>query len=116
MSESPPDTTDASVLGKRDRNGQQDEQATNNEEHTSKKMNIEDDSDSDDDVGPMPVAPGAAAAKKKRKGASGSVRWKCSKLNITQFYRTRSYTSNISRRQTNTTSPSCTEILLTLPS
>lgn len=70
MSESPPDTTDASVLGKRDRSGQQDEQPTVNEDHTSKKMNIEDDTDSDDDVGPMPVAPGTTAAKKKRKGMS----------------------------------------------
>jgi hypothetical protein len=74
MSESSPDTTDASVLGKRDRNGQQDDQATTHEEHTSKKMNTEDDSDSDDDVGPMPIAPGAAVAKKKRKGASDSLR------------------------------------------
>lgn len=62
---------DASVLGKRSRNGQEGEEHNTKEvEAQPHPMDAED--DSDDDVGPMPMPVDAAGpvAKKKRKGQS----------------------------------------------
>lgn len=67
MSESSEDTHDATVLGKRDRNGANDEIASNNAEPPTKKPATDGESD-DDDVGPMPLPAEAVAVKKKRKG------------------------------------------------
>ena len=67
MSDSSPETPDASVLGKRVRNtaGQND----NDLQDSNKNTTIEDDSD-DDDVGPMPMSAEAPTAKKKRRGVT----------------------------------------------
>jgi len=63
MSDPSSDKQDVSILGKRDRNGE------NETEHASKKVTVDEDSD-DDDVGPMPMpADAPSAAKRKRKGA-----------------------------------------------
>jgi peptidylprolyl isomerase domain and WD repeat-containing protein 1 len=61
---------DASVLGKRDRNGPEVDIAQDAEMNPPSVA--QDDDESDDDVGPMPVPEGAssnAVTKKKRKGA-----------------------------------------------
>lgn len=61
---------DASVLGKRTRNGEDTEmKAEEVEERRDQAMDADDDDD-DDDVGPMPMPAGAEThvAKKKRKG------------------------------------------------
>lgn len=69
---------DASVLGKRSRNGQE------AEEHSAKEVQAQPDpmdaeDDSDDDVGPMPMPVDAAGpvAKKKRKGQCAIPRTVC---------------------------------------
>lgn len=67
MSESAEDMQDASILGKRERNGPNDYTEPEEADHASKKMAIEEESD-DDDVGPMPLPADAVVAKKKRKG------------------------------------------------
>lgn len=62
---------DASVLGKRARNGP--EADISEDADMNPPSATQDDDDSDDDVGPMPMpegAPANAATKKKRKGAS----------------------------------------------
>ena len=65
------DTEDATVLGKRTRNGvpPSDEKPVAGNEQTEGHNDM--DEDSDDDVGPMPMPAeqGNGAAKKKRKGA-----------------------------------------------
>jgi len=66
---------DASVLGKRARNGP--EADISEDADMNPPSATQDDDDSDDDVGPMPMPEGAptnAATKKKRKGASRSER------------------------------------------
>lgn len=60
------DSQDARVLGKRGRNG------TENDDVTVEKQAKTEEEESDDDVGPMPLPAAEAAAgakKKKRKGA-----------------------------------------------
>ena len=60
---------DASVLGKRARDGE--DMGTEKVEHSADRQESMEDDDDDDDVGPMPMPAGADghAAKKKRKGA-----------------------------------------------
>lgn len=58
---------DASILGKRSRNGQHDLEDDAVAKGTSPSQPLEGDDD-DDDVGPMPMPSEATGAKKKRKG------------------------------------------------
>jgi peptidylprolyl isomerase domain and WD repeat-containing protein 1 len=63
---------DASVLGKRARNGPENDTAEDAD--MDPPSAAQEDDESDDDVGPMPMPEGAtsnAATKKKRKGTSG---------------------------------------------
>lgn len=64
------DMEDASVLGKRVRNNNEEHQnAADDSEPSSKKSMAEDLDESDDDVGPMPMPVGSTVVtKKKRKG------------------------------------------------
>jgi len=65
---------DASVLGKRARNGPGTDNAEDTEMKPPSAIDNDDDDESDDDVGPMPMPVGAstsAGTKKKRKGAFG---------------------------------------------
>lgn len=73
---------DASILGKRARNGP-DAETSEDAEMNPPSAVQEDDDESDDDVGPMPMPEGAAentVTKKKRKGVfristRGSIAW-----------------------------------------
>ena len=103
---------DASVLGKRARNGEgaENDHAEEPERHDPNAMDADD--DSDDDVGPMPMPAGTEGrvVKKKRKGACSASRSVGSRvlMDSTQSSRTRSSTSSIFPARTGTTRVSCT--------
>ena len=59
---------DASVLGKRLRNG--DGEPPSNSSKDARPPESIEDADSDEDIGPMPLSVDRAAVKKKRKGLS----------------------------------------------
>lgn len=97
MSESPPPTTS---LGKRERDGAEDEQMGN--EGPSME-------ESDDDIGPMPM-PAEGAAKKKRKGVQYyETRITFCLLCVLQCFRTSGFSLSTSPQPTGTRRASCIE-------
>ena len=111
MSDSSEEKHDATVLGKRDRNGTKHASASDSVEPAAKKSATEEESD-DEDVGPMPLPAEAVIAKKKRKGAHrNSVRSEIRLLTYArQYFPMSDYTWSISPIPTNTINRLCTEI------
>lgn len=107
---------DASVLGKRARNGPGNNIAEDVDMNPPSAT--QDDDDSDDDVGPMPMPEGAAPAgagtKKKRKGEllGTSVQMLARRSSagpfLLQYFRMNGSSWTICRVQTGTTKASCT--------
>lgn len=114
MSESSDEKHDATVLGKRDRNGAKDGNASDSAEPASKKITIEEESD-DEDVGPMPLPAEAVITKKKRKGTHrASTRAEIRLLtDARQYFPMSGYTWSTSPIPTNITNRSCTGTLST---
>ncbi len=110
MSDSSEEKHDATVLGKRDRNGTKHDSASDSVEPAAKKSATEEESD-DEDVGPMPLPAEAVTTKKKRKGTHrDSARSEIRLLTYThQYFPMSGYTWSISPIPTNTINRLCTE-------